>query len=235
MKAIPKSRYLLFCVIAVVGTFVDLATKTWIFDRQWPDRRVWPFAHYVSPDGLPLTPAEIAKIRQAEPVFSAGDFELAWEISYNEGALFGVGQGLVWLFAGLSVLAFLGVVYWLFWLGEARSLWLCIALAGVTAGIFGNLYDRLALHGLEWPEGTGAAACLGREGEPMYAVRDWIRVRYGDKPWPSIYGINHWPNFNIADALLVCGAIMIAIEGVRDHRRRSKESDATGEETAAAG
>ena len=37
-------------------------------------------------------------------------------------------------------------------------------------------------------------------GDPVYAVRDWIHVMIGT--WP-------WPTFNIADSLLVCGAILL--------------------------
>ena len=186
--AIPRSRYLLFGVIAVVGTAADLETKQWIFDRLWPTPLSWP------------PPRDVVDVW-------TGYFEL--EVSLNQGALFGIGQGWIGLFATLSIVALLGIGYWLFWLGEARNLWLCIALAGVTAGILGNLYDRMGLHGMIWPGGHPQA------GEPILAVRDWILWRYGE---------HRWPNFNIADALLVCGAVMIAIEGIRDHRRDRPEA-----------
>ena len=42
-------------------------------------------------------------------------------------------------------------------------------------------------------------------GQPIHAVRDWILVMIGDYPWP---------NFNIADSCLVCGAILIGIYAV---------------------
>lgn len=194
MKAIPRSRYILFGIIAVVGTTVDLLTKHWIFDRLWPWPHSWP------------PPREVVTVWK-------GYFEL--EVSLNQGALFGIGQGWVWLFATLSIVALLGILFWLFWLGEARNRLLCVALAAVTGGILGNLYDRLGLHGMTWPLGHPQA------GEPILAVRDWILWQYGE---------HRWPNFNIADVLLVCGAILIAFEGFRDHRRRSAEEAA--EETA---
>ena len=62
----------------------------------------------------------------------------------------------------------------------------------MTAGILGNLYDRLGLPGLVWPRDHGPPA-----GAPVHAVRDFILVMIG--PWP-------WPNFNLADSSLVCGA-----------------------------
>ena len=70
-----------------------------------------------------------------------------FQTSLNEGALFGMGQGLWPLFAALSVGAAVGIVVWLFPAGAARDWLLTIALALVTAGILGNLYDRLGLPG----------------------------------------------------------------------------------------
>jgi len=88
----------------------------------------------------------------------------------------------------LSFVALAGILAWM-----VHSAWksrlLSITLAMISAGILGNLYDRLGLHGL----------C---EDEPIYAVRDWILVMIGSY---------HWPNFNIADCLLVCGTILIIL------------------------
>ena len=116
-----------------------------------------------------------------------------FQTSLNEGALFGMGQGMVALFGGLSVLAALGVLYWLFVAGAARDRLLTVALACVMAGVLGNLYDRFGLPGLEWNGLDG----IHQAGQHVYAVRDWIlMVPFGF----------HWPNYNIADSLLVCGA-----------------------------
>ena len=76
-----------------------------------------------------------------------------FQTSLNEGALFGMGQGMVPVFAALSVVAALGILYWLFCLGAARDWLLTVALGCVTAGILGNLYDRLGLPGLTWGMG----------------------------------------------------------------------------------
>jgi signal peptidase II len=94
------------------------------------------------------------------------------------------------------VAAAAAVLYWLFFVGAARSWLLTVALGCVTAGIFGNLYDRLGLPGLVWNN----ANAFHRGGDPVYAVRDWIQVMIG--AWP-------WPTFNLADSLLVCGAAML--------------------------
>jgi len=117
------------------------------------------------------------------------------ETSLNEGALFGLGQGKVAVFVVLSGAALIGILYWLFVKRQALDWLLTISLAGVTGGILGNLYDRLGLHALLWNYPRE------RVGEPVYAVRDWILWQAGSQ-W-------RWPNFNIADSLLVCGAIAL--------------------------
>jgi signal peptidase II len=110
------------------------------------------------------------------------------ETAVNQGAVFGLGQGYGWLFAIVSMAAIFGLVSWLFLYRACHSLWLTVTLGLVTGGILGNLYDRLNLHGLPVPFAGG--------------VRDWILLRYGQYTWP---------NFNIADSLLVAGAIMLAV------------------------
>lgn len=168
-RGAPASRVAVFALLAGGGCLADLATKHWMF--RWlgmPGQRVWWLW---------------------EGVFG-------FQTSLNEGALFGMGQGLVFVFVVLSVAATLGILWWLFWLGAARDWWMTIALGCVTAGMFGNLYDRLGLHGLKWlPSHPGHEA-----GQTVHAVRDWILVMIG--PWP-------WPNFNLADSLLVVGAALL--------------------------
>jgi signal peptidase II len=113
------------------------------------------------------------------------------ETSHNPGALFGYGAGNSHWFALLSVVAAVGIVSWLSWGRAVRDRWLTVALGCVMAGVFGNLYDRLGLWHLP---GTAAA--------DRYNVRDWILFRYHDYVWP---------NFNIADSLLVCGAAILVV------------------------
>jgi signal peptidase II len=120
---------------------------------------------------------------------------------------------MVLWFVLLSVLAVVGILYWLFFLGEARALWLTIALGGITAGIFGNLYDRVGMHGLVWPGTIGAH----QRGTPIYAVRDWILLQWDNQL--------RWPNFNIADSLLVVGAILLLLHAYFLKRQRSRAGD----------
>lgn len=119
------------------------------------------------------------------------------ETAVNIGALFGMGAGYGWVFASASIIATFGISIWLFYFRAAQSMWLTVALGLVMGGIIGNLYDRLGLWyqphmPIEWKSG----------------VRDWILLCYGDYTWP---------NFNIADSLLVCGAIMLGWYSIVTH------------------
>lgn len=112
------------------------------------------------------------------------------ETAVNIGAVFGVGAGRGTFFAAMSVFAAVGIVVWLFWFRAAESWWLTLALGLVGGGIVGNLYDRL---GFWW--------LPGYPDEWQSGVRDWILWRINEE-WT-------WPNFNIADSLLVVGAGML--------------------------
>jgi signal peptidase II len=183
-KAVPPNRYLLYFSIATVGCLADLATKSWIFARL----------------GMP-----------GGPTWWLWQDVLGFQTTLNEGALFGLGQGLVPAFAALSVVAAVATLWWLFVAGAARDCWLTIALGSITAGIFGNLYDRLGFPGLHWnyPSPTHQV------GDQVYAVRDWILVMIGN--WP-------WPNFNIADSLLLCGATILVWRALRHGEPKERES-----------
>jgi signal peptidase II len=170
--ALPLSRYIAYFAIATVGCALDLFTKEAVF--RWR--------------GLP----------QQNNVWWLIEGRLGIETSVNPGALFGMGAGWWWIFACLSVVALAGIFTWLFVFKAARDRWLTVALAFVTGGILGNLYDRLALGGQLPP----ALA---------HGVRDWILFRW---PESGLKIFNPWPNFNIADSLLVTGAIMLVVHAL---------------------
>lgn len=175
MRDVPWSRYILFGLIALAGFAADNATKGYFF--SWPE------------------------------LYGGGHVHWLWtghagvQLSWNRGALFGLGQGGVWIFALLSMLAAAGILVWLFVFGAARDRWITVALGAVMAGILGNLYDRLGLPDRLWP---GRVVEIG---QPTHAVRDWILVQWNDQ-WT-------WPNFNIADSLLVVGAAILILEALR--------------------
>lgn len=162
---VPASRYVAFLVVAVAGTAADLISKEIVFG--------WP--------------GELGTIHYWWWEGHAGI-----QTSLNEGALFGIGYGKVWLFAAISVVAAIAIPAWLF-VGRAAHDWvITFSLAAMMGGVLGNLYDRLGLSGEVWPDFDE------RAGTTVYAVRDWILWQVNDQ-W-------RWPNFNIADALLVVGA-----------------------------
>jgi signal peptidase II len=158
----------LFLVIVGGGTAVDLATKALVFERFHDPQRPASQAWWI--DGV-----------------------LGIQTSFNNGALFGMLQGFQWLFVVLSLAAFFGIVFWLFFKKGAESLLMLITMSLICAGILGNLYDRL---------GFGYREIY--EVHQRYAVRDWIHFR-----WEGISFLDPWPNFNIADSMLVCGAITL--------------------------
>jgi signal peptidase II len=125
------------------------------------------------------------------------------ETAVNLGALFGMGHGYSPLFAGLSIAAAIGVVVWIFYGQAVRDLALTLALASVMGGILGNLYDRLGLWRMP-----------GDPDTRIYGVRDWILFRWGEYTWP---------NFNIADSMLVCGAMLLFWHSFRKPESEAKD------------
>jgi signal peptidase II len=177
MPAVPRSRYVLFGLLAVGGSAADLVTKAWVF--SWPELAAGA-VHWLWPTYVGI------------------------QLSCNPGALFGMGEGLAWLFATMSVIAGLAILVWLFWFGAARDIWLTASLGSAMAGILGNLYDRLGLAERLWP-GPGHSVVMSGQ-----RVRDWILFQWSDR-W-------RWPNFNIADSMLVIGAAVLFCHAMRQSR-----------------
>lgn len=177
MMASPTSRYATFVSIATVGCAVDLATKSWIFAKL----------------GMP-------SIGPRRNILWIWNGFIGLETSLNRGALFGMGQGKVWLFTVLSVAAAAGILYWLFFEGAVRNRILTVALGCAMAGILGNLYDRAGLWSIP-----------GQPGVSVHAVRDWILLQFRGRDWP---------NFNVADSLLLCGAVLFTWHAFRHDTAR---------------
>jgi signal peptidase II len=173
-KPVLLVRAIWFLLLATVGCAADLGSKAWVFrqDDMFRDSEWWLWEGHIG----------IQK-------------------SLNEGALFGMGQGKVWVFAVFSLVALLAIPVWLFYFRAARDRWLTVALGSVTGGILGNLYDRMGLSDTLWDRFNPM-----RRGEPAYAVRDWILWQWNEQ-WV-------WPNFNIADALLVFGAGLLMVHSM---------------------
>jgi len=160
-----------FVAVMITAILADLVSKEVVFARL----------------GMPGTSRPIVLMPRT----------LAIETNLNEGALFGMGQGMGFLFATVSILALAGILAMVARAETRRSRWLVVSLGLICGGIIGNLYDRLGLPGLRWhvpPE---------RVGQPVFAVRDWIHF--------TLPGVIDWPIFNIADSFLVIGAAMLVV------------------------
>ena len=181
------SRLVAYLLVASGGLTWDLVSKSWTFavlgypggqsDWSWGSPFLW------------------------------GQFKIQLTTSFNEGALFGFGQGFTLGFAALGVAAAVFILYWLFICGEAKSWCSTLALALITAGILGNLFDRLYLHG-----------CRDALGRPLFGVRDfldctipWITWGPQGLVWVPAWS---WPVFNFADTYLVCGAGSLLIQSL---------------------
>ncbi|HEX6963426.1 MAG TPA: signal peptidase II [Lacipirellula sp.] len=191
----PVSRHVVFWSLAGLGLALDLWTKHWMFSR---------------------------------PELLAGDVWWLWpghagfQLSLNQGALFGMGQGNVWLFALCSLAAATAIPVWLFYFGGARDRALTIVLGCILGGVLGNLYDRVGLPGLTW----GSLEHLNYNQNPpgrVYAVRDFVLLA---RRWPPQSRWDVWPNFNVADALLVCGAIALVFLSLRKPAATASEASA---------
>jgi len=181
---------------------------------------------------------------------SPGLFNLVhYERSLNDGALFGMGKGLVPLFVVASILAVVFILYF-FASSHRKHHVLHVALAFILAGALGNLFDRACLRadlvvfkdgrrnlGLilgdpqaaavrigSWPEGDDPRT-FNRDGfaqppRSIGVVRDFIKIQ-------PIAGRDVWPwVFNVADALLVVGVGMLLVGFASERRALARTAPA---------
>jgi signal peptidase II len=163
-REVGLGRHVLFWSIALGGTAFDLATKSFVFSK-------------VGPAG-----AERSVVPNILDIHT----------SHNTGALWGFGgsiPGSSLIFAGLSVVAAVVILYYLFVLGAASHRVLTVALGLIMAGAMGNCYDRLAFG----------------------YVRDFVHFH--------VDAINfNCAIFNFADNMLVIGAITLVLYALRPEK-----------------
>ncbi|MDA7979027.1 MAG: signal peptidase II [Pirellulales bacterium] len=208
-QAPAKRHFVLFAVVAVLGLSLDLASKSYAFHKL----------------GHP-------SVNGGKEAWLIEGF-CGFQTSLNEGALFGLGQGYAWAFITLAFVALLGIGSWFALGAPGKDKLLTVVLAMLVAGILGNLYDRMGLPAWEgdwtWPVDTinTRAGIEHAAGDRIYAVRDFILFRFGSY---------QWPNFNIADSLLVCGVALMFLHAYvlepRQRKRESGKADATEVESA---
>lgn len=209
INGVAISRYVVFLFLAVGGCAADLITKQMMFGTS------------------PAFKDGYFRVEARVPVVHWWiDGVLGIETTTNLGALWGAGQGMQFWFALLSIIAFFGIILWLFVFRSATSWIITIALGLITGGIFGNLYDRLGLwHGPEMSVNHANG------------VRDWIHFRWQNAPGFLQSIFNPWPNFNIADSVLVCGAILLVfhaffLQPKMEKKDAADDENATAESTA---
>ncbi|MCH2210622.1 MAG: signal peptidase II [Fuerstiella sp.] len=168
MNHVPVSRVILYGLLSSFAVSLDLVSKSIAF-RQ-------------------------LRVHTGTDWLMDGWLKFRLFTSINQGALWGVGQGLSLWFAALSVAAVAGILYWLFWRQGCQSIWLTTALAVVSGGTLGNLYDRLGMHGLQ-----------DSDGNTVFGVRDFLDFRLGSFDWAI---------FNVADVCLVTGAVMLMLQSI---------------------
>lgn len=121
---------------------------------------------------------------------------LRFALTFNTGMAFSQGDGAN-LGPYIAVLA-LAVVAWLLWSGHSATILGALASGLLAGGAVGNLIDRAFRSG---PYGAEAGFMGG-------AVVDFV-----DLQW--------WPVFNVADAGVVVGAILLVVASFREPRPAS--------------
>lgn len=153
---LPDMRsHLLFWPIVICGIAADLWSKHAVFAFLY--RRVSEGYEYSVIDGF---------------------FKLV--VRENSGAAFSIASGRTVMLVTVSLVAFV-IVLGLFLFGKIRGRLMPIGLALFTAGIVGNLYDRIFNEGY---------------------VRDFLDVYYNG---------HHWPAFNVADSMLCTAVGLLII------------------------
>ena len=130
------------------------------------------------------------------PFAALGEY-LVFEHVRNYGAAFGILQNQQMLFVVIGVVVIIGILVYARYLPmEQRFVRLLLGMQ--LGGAIGNMIDRMTQ--LD-PEGRGY-------------VTDFIKM--------GIPGTYYWPNYNIADAAIVCGVIGLGIFIVADDLRTQR-------------
>ena len=114
---------------------------------------------------------------------------------YNRGGLFGILQGYQMYFLIISIIVLIVLVLFYIVEKEKRPLF-CYSMALIVSGAIGNIIDRIS----------------GRPG-----VVDFIYIGHDD--------VFRWPAFNVADSVIVIGAILLLIVYIQEEIKRKKIQD----------
>ncbi len=157
-KPIPwKTAILLFWPAAIAGAILDLWSKSAVYNL-------------------------LSRTEYGEITLIDGFLKFIWR--ENAGAAFSAFHGWTAFLIAIASVA-LVVVIAIFFSHKVTSKLALFALGCITAGIIGNLYDRIFNEG---------------------RVRDFIDV---------FVGAYHWPTFNVADSLLCIGVGLLIIVNLK--------------------
>lgn len=116
----------------------------------------------------------------------------------NPGMAFGIDIGGKFFLTIFSTVASIGIVYYLYKIRE-EALIIRISLAMILGGAIGNLIDRVFYR------------VIFGDGSLFYGkVVDFVDVDFFDINLGSIH-ISRWPIFNVADAAVSIGVLMLLI------------------------
>ncbi len=136
----------------------------------------------------------------------------------NPGMAFGIELGGKSFFAVISILASGLILYYMYRVRHER-LGFRIALAMILGGALGNLVDRV-FYGVLFDQ---APLFYGKVVD--FIDVDFFNINLG------FYHFHRWPVFNVADACVTIGVILVFIF----HRTAINHSDSTLREQVAAG
>lgn len=174
MKPTRERSYVgLLWALAVSGTLLDQLSKYSVFRWLYDGRNLYG-EHEIIPGVFKLL-VQFTGEQDTGHGFWAALRTLSGDMlpRVNHGALFGLGGEYLRIanavFAVVSFVAAVAIVFWSRRPATARDLPLCTSLGLILAGTLGNLYDRLVFHGvrdflyfywIEWPVFNVADCCL---------------------------------------------------------------------------
>jgi len=189
-----------FVLVAAVGLSVDLWTKWLAFHRLLAELHQYP-------DGT------FAVIRSRTYEVIPG--WLRFEVTVNQGAVFGIGQGqrILFLLVSAAAVAFLCYLF----LTSKPGQWFYQVLLGMLlAGVLGNVYDRVV---------------FGYVRDMIHALPGWPNPLRG--MFPSWQYVFPWI-FNVADSLLCVGVGLMLVYTMVSPAKHVQREASEGEEAEAA-
>lgn len=129
-------------------------------------------------------------------------------LSLNPGAAFGQLHSIPYLLVGGRSIAVVFLV-WLLVRTPAGRPWFTAALVLVLGGALGNLYDNL-LRARDLVQDR----YYPLERFPYGPVRDFVDVYFDVWRW-------HFPTFNVADACITVGAVLLLVSGLFGRHART--------------